>query len=160
MKYGSKTRRDKCAKVLRYVRLILKPYKTHPTDVRFVKTKHPERNAVEYVLKLIHGLVEIRIVLFSTRLFDFRRDLADDIWFSITATNPTAAVTACTIDTEKSLVEIEWLIRERLAYARLIPEASVDQKDHPEFFINARAALERIYFKPDLDSRILFQEIK
>ncbi len=159
MKYGSPTRRDKCAMVLRYVKSLLKPYKTHPEDVRFVKTTYLNRNAVEYTLKLFND-IEVRIAFFANREYDFRHELSADIWFSVLADNPRTAVSACTIDTVKSLTEIQWLVRERLAYARLIPEASVDQKDHPEFFINARAALDRIYFKPDLDSRILFQEIK
>ena len=150
MKYGSPTRRNKCAMVLRYVKVLLKPYKTHPEDVRFVKTTYLNRKAVEYTLKLFNG-IEVRIAFFANREYDFRRELADDIWFAVLSSNPKAAMSACTIDSEKSLVEIEWEIRERLAYARLIPEASVDQKDHPEFFINAKDAFDRLCLNQNLN---------
>jgi hypothetical protein len=158
MKHGSSARRDKCVMILRYVKELLRPYKTHPRDVRFVKTTHPVRKATEYTLKLFNG-IEVRIAFFANRDYDFRHELADDIWFAVFAANPRTAVSACTIDTVKTITEIQWVIRERLAYARLIPDATVDQKDHPAFFITAKDAFDRLCFKPKSDSLLLVQEI-
>lgn len=159
MKYGSKARRDKCAMILRYVKELLKPYKTHPRDVRFVKTTYPDRKASEYVLKLFNG-IEVRIAFFANRDYDFRHELAEDIWFAVFSPNPHVAVSAGLADTAKSTTDIQWLIRERLAYARLIPDDSVDQKDHPVFFITAKDAFDRLCFKPKSDSLLIVQEIK
>ncbi len=137
MKYGSKTRRDKCALVLEIIKRQLAPRSPIPGYFKFSKKLNQNGSCIVYQMQLPDG-IEIVVSFFKRIEKDFRGHDHSDINLLINTNKPFTVLASALIDSSIKYTEVSRLVNERIDFSNV---RRVFVGDHYQSMVNRQTTL-------------------